>query len=246
MVLLSYSLYSRANLAVNAMESGVGIMKLAEIADKLDREGIFTGGPPHLFESAGRLQLATLVREGIYPSSKLLDVGCGCLRAGYWAVHLLDPGCYFGIEPNAKMLQAGIDYVLGPEIRATKKPSFDTNDRYDFSVFGVKFDAFLARSVWSHSPKTHIQTMLDGFVHNSNPDAFFLTSYYPASWLGGGAADYTGTRWIGKSHTSTKSGQVHHKRSWIENECRARGLSCKQLGEPPFNGQFWLKITRES
>ena len=143
------------------------------------------------------------------------------------------------------MLQAGIDYVLGPELQAAKKPSFDTNDRYDFSVFGVKFDAFLARSIWSHAPKAQIQTMLDGFVQNSSPDAFFLTSYCPATWLGRGTADYAGTRWIGRSHTSTKPGQVHHRRSWIESECRSRGLFCQQLSDPPFNGQYWLKITRK-
>ncbi len=217
-------------------------MKLAEIADQLHKDGIFTGGPPNLFESGGRLQLSTLVREGIYPSSKLLDVGCGCLRAGYWLVHFLNAGCYFGIEPNSRMLQAGIDSVLGPEVRAAKRPAFDHNDQFDFSIFGVKFDVILARSIWTHASKAQIQIMLDGFVHNSSPDAFFLTSYHPASWFGGGAADYTGTRWVGKSHTSTRAGLIRHKRSWIENECRDRGLYCQQLSDPPFNGQYWLKV----
>jgi SAM-dependent methyltransferase len=126
-------------------------MRLVEITERLHNDGIFTGGPPHLFESGGRLQLSTLVREGIWPSSKMLDIGCGCLRAGYWIVHLLNPGCYFGIEPNEKMLQAGIERVIGPELRAAKRPRFDTNDRFDFSVFGEKFDVFLARSIWTHA-----------------------------------------------------------------------------------------------
>lgn len=221
-----------------------GPLKLTEIAAKLDRAGIFTGGPPHLFESASRLQLATLVREGLYPHSKVLDIGCGCLRAGYWLVRLLDPGCYFGIEPNAAMLQAGIDHLLTSDIQKLKRPSFDTNDRYDVSVFATQFDVFLARSIWTHAPKAQIQIMLDGFVRFSTPDAFFLTSYYPASWLGG-AADYTGTQWIGKSHVSSKAGAVNHKRSWINNECRLRGLVCRQLDDPPFNGQYWLKITKQ-
>jgi hypothetical protein len=221
-------------------------MRLAEIADKLERDGIFTGGPPHLFESAGRLQLSTLVREGLLPSSKVLDLGCGCLRAGYWLVRLLDPECYFGIEPNSLMLQAGLDHVLGPELRAAKRPLFDGNDKFDFSVFGVKFDAVLARSIWTHAPKPQIQTMLDGFVQNSTPDAFFLTSYYPASWLSRGSADYSGTRWVGRSHTSAQPGQVYHKRRWIEAECRSRGLVVQQLSDPPFNGQYWLKITKKN
>jgi hypothetical protein len=220
-------------------------MNLGEIAAKLHRDGIFTGGPPHLFESAGRLQLSTLVREGVYPSSKVLDIGCGCLRAGYWLVRLLDSGCYFGIEPNQPMLQAGLDHILGPELQAAKKPSFDTNDRFDFSVFAVKFDVFLARSIWSHAPKPQIQTMLDGFLQNSSPDGFFLTSYYPAPWLSWKTRDYSGTRWIGKSHVSAQPGQVAHKRTWIEAQCRERGLFLRQLPDPPFNGQYWLKISRK-
>jgi hypothetical protein len=221
-------------------------MRLVEIAERLHNDGIFTGGPPHLFESGGRLQLSTLVREGIWPSSKMLDIGCGCLRAGYWIVHLLNPGCYFGIEPNEKMLQAGIERVIGPELRAAKRPRFDTNDRFDFSVFGEKFDVFLARSIWTHASKLQIQTMLDGFVLNSNPAAFFLASYHPASWFGRRMADYKGTRWVGKSHTSDIPGLIRHKRSWIESECRARGLSCQQLSDRPFNQQCWLKIKSKS
>ena len=67
--------------------------RMQEIAQMLHSQGIFTGGPPQYFEIVGRLQLATLVREGIYPQSKVLDVGCGCLRGGYWVIHFLDPGC---------------------------------------------------------------------------------------------------------------------------------------------------------
>jgi SAM-dependent methyltransferase len=219
-------------------------MKLSEIAAQLQRQGIFTGGPPALFESAGRLQLSTLVREGLYPFSRVLDVGCGCLRAGYWLVRLLDPNCYYGIEPNATMLQAGIENLIGPELMERKHPAFDNNDQYDFSVFNAKFDVVLARSIWTHASKPQIQRMLDNFVEFSRPEAFFLTSYLPATWFGRGAADYTGTKWIGKSNKSTKAGLVHHKRAWIEAECHARGLVMRQLPDPPFNNQYWLKIER--
>jgi len=51
-------------------------------------------------------------------------------------------------------------------------------------VCGLKFDVFLARSVWTHAPKSQIQAMLDGFVQALRPDSFFLTSYYPARWFG--------------------------------------------------------------
>jgi len=219
-------------------------MKLQDIGNKLHRDGIFTGGPPQYFESAGRLQLSTLIREGLYPDSKVLDVGCGCLRAGYWLTRLLDPGCYFGIEPFEKMLYAGIEFCLTPEVRAQKRPHFDNNDRFDFSVFGIKFDVVLARSIWSHASKSQIEAMLDGFVEHTTPDAFFLTSYLPAVWFKRWQRDYSGNQWVGKSHERDQAGQIHHSLKWIEVACRKRGLSVKQLPDEPFNGQYWLKITK--
>jgi hypothetical protein len=42
--------------------------RMQEIAQMLHSQGIFTGGPPQYFEIVGRLQLATLLREGIYRS----------------------------------------------------------------------------------------------------------------------------------------------------------------------------------
>lgn len=223
---------------------------LAEIARELEHSGIFTGGPVESFESAGREQISVLLQEGLLPTSKLLDIGCGCLRAGYWLVRLLDRGCYFGIEPNLPMLEAGRGRVLGAALEQAKRPCFDCNDRFDFSVFGVKFDIFLARSIWSHASKVQILLMLDGLVENANDNAFFLASYLPAppaSWrVWTKSRDYTGNRWIGRSHTSNESGLVWHKRRWIEAECRARGLSFRHLANSPLNGQRWAKIEKSS
>jgi SAM-dependent methyltransferase len=216
--------------------------RMQDIAQMLHSQGIFTGGPPQYFESAGRLQLATLLRGGIYPQSKVLDLGCGCLRGGYWLIHFLNPGCYFGIEPAAAMLQQGIDHVIEPEVLKEKQPRFDTNDRFDLSVFGVKFDIVLARSIWSHASKDQIVIMLDGFLANSSPDSVFLTSYYPAGFWK--HRDYKGDSWKGRSHQSDTPGQVRHSFRWVKEQVETRGLFVRQLPDLVFNGQYWLKICR--
>ena len=217
---------------------------LQYIGEQIHSQGIFTGGPLELFDQAGRLQFYTLVREGLSPYSKLLDVGCGCLRGGYWLVRLLESDCYFGIEPNQPMLQAGVAHCLTPELQTLKRPRFDTNDRFDFSVFGTQFDAIVARSIWSHASKQQIQVMLDGFLANTNPAAFFLVSYLPAVWYRPRQRDYEGNKWVGRSHECDRPGLVHHRRNWIDRECQTRGLRVQQLDDPPFNSQYWLKITK--
>jgi ubiquinone/menaquinone biosynthesis C-methylase UbiE len=66
----------------------------------------------------GRLCLEVLLREGLSPSSRVLDVGCGALCVGYWLMRFLDPGCYLGIERNREMLKVGMEHVLEPEVLA--------------------------------------------------------------------------------------------------------------------------------
>ena len=218
--------------------------RLREIGQMLHSHGIFTGGPPEYFEMAGRLQLATLLREGVYPQSRVLDFGCGCLRGGYWLIHFLDRGRYFGIEPAAFMLRKGIEHVLEPEAWEEKQPRFDTNDRFDFSVFGEKFDVVLARSIWTHASKAQVKTMLDGFAANSSPEAFFLTSYLPARFWTMRTRDYQGDHWIGRSHQSSEPGLVYHSFRWIKEQVEARGMFVTQLPDLILNKQHWLRISR--
>jgi hypothetical protein len=204
-------------------------------------EKAFLGFPSADFEKAGREQLSYLLLSGINPDSKLVDLGCGVLRAGYWLIHFLDPGCYFGIEPHKGRLEMGINIILEPELLEAKRPKFDTNPHFDTSVFGEKFDFFLAYSIWTHASKRQISTMLESFLRDSTEGAKFLTSYLPAS---AGNPDYQGDRWNGTSHESNIPGCIYHAREWIENECDRRRLAVLELGEDRYCGQSWLEIKR--
>src|SRR4051794_5404083 len=82
-------------------------VKISERAQQMRSARAFLGGPLEWFETIGRLQFATLIREGLNPSSKVLDVGCGSLRAGYWLMNFLEPGRYFGINPRSQEVEQG-------------------------------------------------------------------------------------------------------------------------------------------
>ena len=75
------------------------------LQDRSERlaEEVFLGGPKRDFERVGRLGFEVLLAEQLRPSSRVLDVGCGALRLGYWLMRFLDPGCYFGIEPQQEI-----------------------------------------------------------------------------------------------------------------------------------------------
>jgi hypothetical protein len=139
------------------------------------------------------------------------------------------------------MVNVGLSEIIEPEVLIAKRPRIDHNAVFDSSVFGVTFDAFLARSIWTHASKAMIATMLDNFVRDSSSRAFFLTSYLPARWPW---EDYKGTAHIGRSHVSKIPGLVKHNRRWIKSECQARGLSVRELSDGILMDQKWLKICR--
>src|SRR5687768_7980700 len=114
------------------------IQTLQERAEAVPRD-VFLGGPRKDFERLGRHMFVLLLKEGLLPQHKVLDIGAGALRAGYWYIHFLDPGGYCGIEPHPKMLKAGRELILEPGLEIEKKARFSDNDRFDFSVFGERF-----------------------------------------------------------------------------------------------------------
>ena len=212
------------------------IQKKGELISK----EVFTGGPESKFSVIGRLYLITLLKIGINPNSKVLDVGCGSLRGGYWLIHFLNPNKYFGIEPNIKMLDSGKKILLDKETLSNKAPKFDYNETFDFSVFNETFDFIVARSIWTHASKSQIEKMLDEFIKNSRPNGIFLTSYQKPYYT---KDDYSGSSWIGKSNKSDESGMVFHRLSWIEEVCNKRNLKVKELQIEVID-QIWLYISK--
>jgi SAM-dependent methyltransferase len=246
-----------------AIRAGMPV-RLHDRAAQLQAVGGFIASPLDYFESSGRLQLATLITHGLYPSSKVLDVGCGSLRAGYWLMNFLEPGRYFGIEPRAHEVEQGLKYIVEPELVEYARPRFAHNDDFDLTVFGTKFDFVLARSIWSHASKAQIESMLDSFLDATNPDAVLLSSYLPASRLPDAIreplytglrrtpgivrrlrdirgrrlapGDYRGNEW--------DSGLIGHDRRWLREQCERRGLRFRELDDFFAASQVWAKIER--
>src|SRR5207244_1255235 len=184
-------------------------------------EAGFLGVPLDGFAATGKKQLDALVTLGLKSDSKLLDIGCGCLRGGYWLIHFLAPGRYFGIEPHRKRVELGLRYLIEPDVLVEKRPRFDANDAFDTSVFRERFDFFLASSIWSHASKPQIERMLDGFLRDTREEGVFMTSYVPPA---GPEDDYRGREWVGTSHTCDVPGVISHSVKWIGQACPRRRL----------------------
>ncbi len=108
-------------------------------------------GPPLEYDLVGASQFRLLTTLGLRAGHRCLDLGCGSLRAGRLLIPYLDPGNYFGIDPNSWLIDEGVRLEVGGELIRMKQPRFDYNDRMDCTVFGADFDFIVAQSVFSHT-----------------------------------------------------------------------------------------------
>jgi SAM-dependent methyltransferase len=129
------------------------------------------------FEEHGRRQLDFLLGQGLSPHDRLLDVGCGSLRAGRLLVDYLDAGNYYGIDANRSVIQAGYDQELTPELRA-KLPSTNLRASDRFGVdFGVDFDVALAQSVFTHVSLNHVRLCFSRVAQVMRPGGRFFVTF---------------------------------------------------------------------
>ena len=211
-----------------------------EAGRQINARGIFVGCPLEAFEYSSRDPLCLALMEGLTPDSTVLEVGCGCLRVGYWFVRYLNAGKYFALEPNQRMLEAGRELILR-QMEAEKRPVFSLGDDFDFEVFATGFDFVIVFSIWTHASKAQIARMLDQFGSTARPRGKFIASWFPAS---SDRPDYQGTSWVGRSHQSDRPGIVGHSIDWIREAVSARGLRLRIVEGFTTLNQDWLIISK--
>jgi SAM-dependent methyltransferase len=108
-------------------------------------------GKPEEWDLVAARQVALLWAAGLRDTHRLVDVGCGSLRAGRLLIPYLNPGRYFGVEPNRWLVEEGIERELGSDLVAMKQPTFRFVDDFSLGAFGVEFDFAMAHSVFSHT-----------------------------------------------------------------------------------------------
>ncbi len=110
----------------------------------------YIGGPGR-YDVLAAANFMVLVQAGLREKHRVLDVGCGSLRLGRLLIPWLLPGGYFGLEPNAWLVEEGLDKELGRDILEIKQPRFLYADDFSVGAFETTFDYAIAYSVFSHS-----------------------------------------------------------------------------------------------
>ncbi len=135
-------------------------------------------GPPEDYDLLSALQIGLLFALGLRESHHLCDVGCGSLRAGRLLMSYLEPGHYWGLEPEEWAVEAGIAEELGQEFVDLHRPQFRFAGDYGVSAFDQSFDVVLAQSVFSHTYADDAATLLRETSAALAPDGVLVATFY--------------------------------------------------------------------
>ncbi len=121
----------------------------------------------------GQMQFDYLVRHGLKPTDRMLEIGCGDLRAGRLFIDYLDAGNYYGIDISPDILIAAQN-TLSEKGLQHKVPHLTlVRDLTLAFLPPAYFNVVHAHSVFSHSPIGVIDECLANVGRVMAPDAMF-------------------------------------------------------------------------
>jgi SAM-dependent methyltransferase len=152
-------------------------------------------GPPDQFDFMGATQFRLLTTLGLRETHRVLDFGCGSLRAGRLLIPYLLPGKYFGVEPNAWLIEDAIRHEIGRDQIRLKRPTFSHQADFRVDQFGATFDFILAQSIFSHAGPALIETALANFRSALAAQGIILATFIHLG-MSGLPAEHEGEGWV--------------------------------------------------
>jgi cyclopropane fatty-acyl-phospholipid synthase-like methyltransferase len=197
-----------------------------------EREYRKSVGKENQYDILGALQFNLLTKLGLRGFHKLLDIGCGPLRAGRLFIQYLNSENYYGIEPNKWMIQQAIEREMGIDILKLKIPHFNYNEDFNLKVFkNTKFDFILAHSIFSHTSKQQLIKCFKQIPSILNKKGKFVFTYF-------------------KGNENNKRNDyiyfkgVKFKEDFVRKILKENGLSYKNMNIKSPNRQTYIKAER--
>jgi cyclopropane fatty-acyl-phospholipid synthase-like methyltransferase len=131
-----------------------------------------------------------LTSIGLRQHHRVLDIGCGSLRIGRLLIPYLNPGNYFGVEPNRWLVDAGIEKEIGHDLARIKSPSFSFRASLEEFKKPLAVDYAVAQSIFSHCGQDLIAEWVSQVSSHLHDEGAFLATFLVAD------KDYDGTGWV--------------------------------------------------
>lgn len=193
-------------------------------------------GPGERYDLMGATQFALLHALGLREPHKLLDFGCGSLRAGRLLIPYLGRGRYHGVEPNQWLVEAAIEHEIGRDLMTLKSPHLHTRDDFRADRCGTDFDFILAQSIFSHTGLDLMMVGLAGFRDALAPSGLVAATFIHAD--DDGAPEPPTWGWI-------YPGVVRYAPDRLQHVFQQIGLHGRRIPWFHPNRQTWYVLARD-
>ncbi|MQA02589.1 MAG: methyltransferase [Streptosporangiales bacterium] len=178
----------------------------------------------------GKMQFDYLKEHGLKPEHRMLEIGCGNLRAGWRFIDYLEPHNYYGIDISPDILLSAQQTIADYQV-ADKFPHMTlvNNLKFTFLPDGF-FDVVHAHSVFSHSPLNIIDECFAHVGRIMAPDGLF---------------DFTFDRTEGEEHHVLRE-DFYYRTETLINLAEKHGLKARFMDdwEKLPHGQSKIRVTR--
>ncbi|GAU71269.1 methyltransferase [Streptomyces sp. NBRC 110611] len=121
----------------------------------------------------GQMQFDYRLRHGLTPDDRMLEIGCGNLRAGWRFIDYLDAGHYHGIDISPEILLAAQDTLVERTLQDKLPHLALVRDLRLTALPAEHFTVVHAHSVFSHSPIEVIDECMSHLPRVLAPNGFF-------------------------------------------------------------------------
>ncbi|GAA2005407.1 class I SAM-dependent methyltransferase [Nocardiopsis rhodophaea] len=179
----------------------------------------------------GKMQFDYLVSHGLQPGDRMLDIGCGNLRAGWWFIDYLDTGNYYGIDISPDILVAAQETLARQRLQAKLPHLTPVRDLTFTFLPDAHFRVVHAHSVFSHSPLHVIDECLAHVGRILTADGWF---------------DFTFDRTEGKEHHVLRE-DFYYRTETLIAVAEKHGLKARFMDdwEKQPHGQSKIRVTHE-
>ena len=194
------------------------------------REGAVGSKTHESWLQVGQLQFDYLVGHGLKPAMRMLEIGCGNLRAGRLFAQYLDAGNYYGTDISPDILLAAQRVVTDYGLQAKLPHLTLVSDlRLEF-LPDAQFDVVHAHSVFSHSPLSVIDECLAHVGRVMVPGGFF---------------DFTFDRTEGAEHQVLRE-DFYYRPQTLTDLARRHGLAASFMADWELlpHDQSKIRVTR--
>ena len=133
---------------------------------------------PEQGKEFGQMQFSYLVKHGLVSTDRMLEIGCGNLRAGRFFIHYLDPGNYYGIDISPEILLSAQQVIAEDGLQDKVPRLVFTEDLTLRFLPPHYFSVVHANSVFTHCPIEIIEECFANVGRIMAPGAIFDFTFY--------------------------------------------------------------------